>query len=406
MSDPRGPAGSGASDGAEHDAWLREALRHAPDAQVGPPANVSRLIMAEARSQARVRSSPNSHELARALLAFWSWLARPPVAAGFASVMAATLVGMMWWDRPMDETMPKAPPMESRAPAAPAPQAAPVAAPATAPTIASPTAPAVGPRASLAEPQQVAPARESSSRGRLALKKEDARDAARPSNAAPPAETAQAGEPSAFPQPPRTTPPVMRRLARPEPLVEPAPSTTPDTAAVTGAAALQDVLKERSVQPVARDRAESNAYAPPPPAAPGAARSDSASGLLAAKAAAPRARPLASMLSGLRDDASRWQRAGSARPIEPDGALVRWLAELDAASAASWQSLPAAGAGTPSGAAALELQRDGATVASLRIEGDAFELESRADGAARRWRAELPAPVAARLRTSLPRSPP
>jgi hypothetical protein len=32
-------------------------------------------------------------------------MARPaPVAAGFASVMAATLVGMLWWDRPLDET--------------------------------------------------------------------------------------------------------------------------------------------------------------------------------------------------------------------------------------------------------------------------------------------------------------
>jgi hypothetical protein len=43
------------------------------------------------------------------VLEFWSWLARPQVAAGFASVMAATLVGMLWWDRPMDETQPLPP---------------------------------------------------------------------------------------------------------------------------------------------------------------------------------------------------------------------------------------------------------------------------------------------------------
>ena len=50
-------------------------------------------------------------------LDFWSWLARPPVAAGFASVMAATLVGMLWWDRPMDET--RLPPPSSPAATAP-----------------------------------------------------------------------------------------------------------------------------------------------------------------------------------------------------------------------------------------------------------------------------------------------
>jgi hypothetical protein len=38
---------------------------------------------------------------------WWSWLARPPIAAGFATVMAATVVGLMWWDRPLDEAVPQ-----------------------------------------------------------------------------------------------------------------------------------------------------------------------------------------------------------------------------------------------------------------------------------------------------------
>lgn len=96
-------------DGPEHDAWLREALRHAPDASASPPPSLSDAILAEARAAARAgapqRTASSASLLDRAL-AFWSWLARPPVAAGFASVMAATLVGMLWWDRPMDETMP------------------------------------------------------------------------------------------------------------------------------------------------------------------------------------------------------------------------------------------------------------------------------------------------------------
>ena len=95
------------SPGPEHDAWLREALRHAPDASASPPPSLRESILAEARAAARAgwaRPAAAPSLLDRAL-AFWSWLARPQVAAGFASVMAATLVGMLWWDRPMDEAM-------------------------------------------------------------------------------------------------------------------------------------------------------------------------------------------------------------------------------------------------------------------------------------------------------------
>jgi len=99
---------------ADHDAWLREALRHAPDAEALPPSGVSDAILAQARAAARTAapiSLPARREAARpsAFAAFWAWLARPPVAAGFASVMAATLVGLMWWDRPLDETLPQRP---------------------------------------------------------------------------------------------------------------------------------------------------------------------------------------------------------------------------------------------------------------------------------------------------------
>ena len=37
----------------EHDAWLREALRHAPDAQARPPSEVSARILREAQARAR-----------------------------------------------------------------------------------------------------------------------------------------------------------------------------------------------------------------------------------------------------------------------------------------------------------------------------------------------------------------
>ena len=96
---------------AERDAWLREALRHAPDSGALPPAAVSETILAQARAAARgdhgVAARGGAPAPTHPLAAFWDWLARPPVAAGFASVMAATLVGLMWWDQPMDETLPR-----------------------------------------------------------------------------------------------------------------------------------------------------------------------------------------------------------------------------------------------------------------------------------------------------------
>ena len=134
---------------AERDAWLREALRHAPDADAAPPSGVSEAILSKARAQARIGAPERSRRArtgaANGLAALWDWLARPPVAAGFASVMAATLVGLMWWDRPMDETISRPPAnTAARNDAAPArPPAAPatVAPPAPRREAANPTAP-------------------------------------------------------------------------------------------------------------------------------------------------------------------------------------------------------------------------------------------------------------------------
>jgi hypothetical protein len=132
MSDPVTPASD-----PEHDAWLREALRHAPDASVAPPLSLRDAILAEARAatKAAPRKAP-APSLADRFAELWSWLARPPVAAGFASVMAATLVGLMWWDRPLDEMAPPPPEPVVAAPA-PAPEAArPTPAAAAAPPVA------------------------------------------------------------------------------------------------------------------------------------------------------------------------------------------------------------------------------------------------------------------------------
>ena len=157
---------------------------------------------------------------------------------------------------------------------------------------------------------------------------------------------------------------------------------------------------------VGKDESEPNVHAPALQAAPGAGRGEAPSGMVAAKAAAPHARPVRLLLSGLRDESPRWQRVGNARTVAADEAIVAWLAELDAASAGRWLAAEPARAGATLDPPMLVLQRDGASVASLRFSGNAFVLESSIDGASRTWRAELPAPVAERLRASLPRLPP
>ncbi|MEO5843838.1 MAG: hypothetical protein ABIQ33_03250 [Caldimonas sp.] len=130
---------------AERDAWLREALRHAPDSDALPPSGVSEAILAKAHAAARAAATPAARRSAthatpaNPLAAFWNWLARPPVAAGFASVMAATLVGLMWWDRPIDETMPRAPALAREQEKVVRPRVAP-APPATTPAAAPPAA--------------------------------------------------------------------------------------------------------------------------------------------------------------------------------------------------------------------------------------------------------------------------
>ena len=145
---------------AERDAWLREALRHAPDSDAQPPSDVSEAILLKARAAAR-GGAPGARRVAsrdadaNPLLAFWAWLARPPVAAGFASVMAATLVGLMWWDQPMDETLPRRPAPTSERPATVPPPTAPA-------KVAAPPAPATdGVTAESAATDRAAAAKES-----------------------------------------------------------------------------------------------------------------------------------------------------------------------------------------------------------------------------------------------------
>jgi hypothetical protein len=156
-----GPRSNATPDEAR-DAHLREALRHAPDAAVGAPPALSSAILRQAREASAPRrpgsSRPAPKRFGSAWSRLWSWLAQPSVATGFAGLMVATLVGLMWWDQPMDETR-----IEARAPAAargarvPSPAPSPVLAPVPAPD-AGLQAPAAPSTAATPEPAQVAQA--------------------------------------------------------------------------------------------------------------------------------------------------------------------------------------------------------------------------------------------------------
>ena len=135
MTAPGLPDAPDASDAAEpsRDAWLREALRHAPDAQIEAPPALSAAILREARAAVAARR-PIAAASANRWSAAWAWLARPSVATGFASLMVAGFVGLLWRNGPIDPLPAEPAPALRRADSSPA-----AVGPASAPAV--PTAP-------------------------------------------------------------------------------------------------------------------------------------------------------------------------------------------------------------------------------------------------------------------------
>ncbi|MBT9527489.1 MAG: hypothetical protein IV105_19720 [Rhizobacter sp.] len=307
----------------ERDAHLRAALRHAPDAQLQPPPALSDLILKEARAKARDALPPAPaprHPLWRA----WDWLARPSVATAFAGVMVATLIGLMWWDQPMDEAMPRPPiPAAAPAPVAPPPPAAPIA------EVARP-APA-------AEPTQ-APQRKPA-------------PAAKPAPPAAPARELAAREEAAAPvvggaaQPAREAAPTVA-LAAPPPAPAPAPAA--DTA-TTGAAAMS---RAQSFDESKRQR--------------NVASADSLGRAARTEARATELRhSVAQVRAAIAAEPARWmwQRDGGPQQAMND-VVSNWLARLDADAGDRWQPVDAS---TLRPGREIRLLRDGHTAHGFRL---------------------------------------
>ena len=313
----------------ERDAWLRAALRHAPDAGVGAPASVTQTILHQARAATvSVAARQPARSTEPPLQNFWSWLWRPSVAAGFASVMVATVVGLMWWDRPMEEALP---PREAQMDTAAAPPTASATVTATA---------------------------------------ESARPDALPSRAAVAPAAARKAAPAVVAPPPALPAPALQRdLA------------TAKSAAPAGAAAPAQPNPSTAVAdaaPRARESAERRELASAP-AAPATLNMAAQADAAAPAAAAPRAAAAKFIstpgLSNLRFEvrgrpqAWSWQRDdGEAREI--DDALQDWIVQADRVAHPQWTHGTSAGGIT----ATLRFTRGGVVRAVLRIGPAGLQL--------------------------------
>jgi len=346
-------------DDSERDAWLREALRHAPDAQAAPPAEISERILRQAHDAVRpVRAAAPANRL----LQLWSWLARPPVAAGFASVMVATVVGVMWWDKPLDDALPHA------APSVVAPPPAAESRAAAAASVPKPAAPTPAQDLAQERTQERTQAEQKARAKAGPAAKESAQRAAPRAEKPSPRDALADAKRERAPEPPARAADTEARqrvadaapaatVTAPAPAAAPSPATTPAPAPAPTAAA--------APSPSAPAPAAENAARPP--ATQGFAKS--------APAAAPTALALRRQDTALRtpviDDATRWtwQRAGATQPLSP--ALQRWLTQLD--QAANWR---ATGAPPPPASAGntLRLWRDAELRAVIQLQDDAAWL--------------------------------
>lgn len=339
------------------DPHLRAALRHAPDAQVQAPPQLSELILKEARAKAR-GASPAATPAPTWARRAWDWLARPAVATGFAGVMAATLVGLLWWDQPMDEAMPRAP------------------APAEAPRLEKPAA-AEAPILERGQPAAAPkpapePARKKADAPRQKLVERDTREAAAGATA-----TADA--------------------ARPAPPPAPAPMAAAPPADIRTDTRPEAPLAKARVQEEEQKRERSStapAEAPSRRAAATATAQLNESRLQREGEAFTR---VASVRAAIAAEPTRWawQRAsGSVQPMSD--AVYAWLAQLDGSTGNRWQAQVARETAAPHGRA-LALLRDGQLLHSFQLTEQGV-LWQRGQTA---WQVELPAETLAALQAVL-----
>ncbi len=346
------------------DAWLKGALLHAPDAQTDAPPALTHNILRESRLALEgvkaARRTPHDSQAASTqsrqwLIAAWNQLTRPAVAAGFASVMVATLVGVLWWEKPLDER--GDPPMATRAPevAAPVPAPSPVRPAPTASTASTASAAVDAPRAEASAARATSSRRsapevtadrealagsvqstakradEPPPRAKLAKPpqlEEVRREADQDSAKAEVSAAAAAAPAAAAAAAPTTMPaPVAAMVAAPTSAVEAAAPTQRE-----GNAAFAKAAQDRSTSLQSASRA-----VPAPAAAPTPAPAPANSALITPLVAPLVASPLAPLLTALANAPEPWRwQADGGEPQAVTPALQRWLQLLERSAGSRW----------------------------------------------------------------------
>jgi hypothetical protein len=357
----------------ERDAHLRAALRHAPDRETAAPAKLSEQILGAARRSVQPPSAvaPWPRRVRDRLVSALDALTRPVGATALASLVLATVIGVMWHEGDPTNALPEHAPGPDTATAARSSAAA--ASAARAEQSDSLAALAVEQTPGRAADASVAskPAPESKRRG-ASSSSADLRRAQR-SQAAPASETTATADAS-----------------RPDAIAR---SETRQRAAESSAAA--GVAAPRSEVSAMAQSPAAPATPPPTPAAPSALRSSPS-------ATAPD--PLASVVHALGQAATdapsatthRWQR-GDAEKLPHGPAAQAWLAELRRATQGLWQ--PRQGP-TTAGANALLLSNEAGVVARVELT-DTGVTWHHTSTPHLSWSAPLPEATLVRLREQL-----
>jgi len=398
MTDDVTPPGRAPADEAR-DAYLRAALRHAPDADARPPDAVSARILDAARASSmrsdvsRESARRRQGRIASMLAGLWTATARPSVAGAFATVVVATLVGVLWWERPIDEAMVRPPPAAPSVPpaATTAPPSTftkpPVGSPSAETKPASPSPPVQAtPRAGVAPPEARAPdafpvAAEPRQAPRSSVHAPSRNVEAAPERAAPRVDDAATAD--------RRTDVQMDRSA-------PTAAGAPER---TEAEAAPKALRKSETQGfVGRERDANRAAAP---------TSEPRDQLAAAPSQASAAPGLAELRARVQSAPEQWTwTRDGIDDRHPGAALTAWLDAAEQAARASASATSAAGkdaAGAAGGEAArLEIQlfQAGRRRAIVRITPAGIDL---VDETGRTQRIPLDPSTSAALAASLPR---
>ena len=372
----------------ERDAWLSLALRHAPDANADAPPALSETILREARSAVArpaatvTATAPVTSRGDRSnwLVSAWDWLPRPPMAAGFGAVVAATLVGILWWDQPLDETLPRPPLPQAAAPQArteAAPEVLADARPGEREAAAAPPAP---PSADKSQPQpQRAAKTEPAPKARPPVVEGKPRRE-RVDSAAPPA-------------------PAMAEAVPPPPEAQ---AAAPAELRRESGATVADVTAPRSSQSSA---AAATAKTTPLYNGLRAAPGDSGRALAKATPVDTPSAPLAGLLTALAQQPERWSwQRGSAEPQAMNPALQRWLIQLDRSTASRWGA--AFGPAPNQASGTLRLLLDGVPRATLGFEAGGVRAEISGAGGAVSALARVPQSLTDTLKKSLDEAAP